>query len=606
MTRSNGRRRTFVLSAALAVFCLIGVAGAARTDNDSLNMVPSDSLFCVRINNLDAALGQVDMFLVGLFPLNVSMQVKGQLGQMVGSADAKGINTAGSFTIFGPLPDNPDPSRFGILVPVSDYQQFVSGNPNVSAADAAGISKIGPGDEKILSVVQVGNYALAAHVGDDQGLAAAKKALSNNSTGLAGNLDAAELRRANSAPVWAYGNIQLAGKMFGPMLQAQLAKTKDMMEQMDGQGQMQMGSAAGVIKMYSTMLDTLMKEAKYASLTLEPSGNKIGVGFVVAAVPGMGMADMLKGGAAKSENKLLGYLDNGAAMYLTASADSPCWEKISEAYINLLPSLMGGNLPTADVEKLKQLATEATAAVGGPIAVEAFAKPQSKPPFEARYVATLKDPSKLYEIIETTSKMMSSGPLANLYKSMGVDFSFDLQRKAATYKDIAIDEIKVKIVATDANAPQGQMIAAMYGGGFNVQMAPVNNLLVYAVGQDPGPAVRELIDKVKSPSPSQVPSEIQAALQLIPGADKADFFMTYNIVRVMQLVSAFVPIPIPQANVPSQSAVAIAGNVGDGKMKLDFAVPKQHVTEVMGLVMQMQMQQRQQQRQMQENNGGEG
>ncbi len=598
MTRSKGLRRTLVLSATLLVFCLAGISRPARAADDSLKMVPGDSLFCVRINNLDAALGQVDMFLAGLIPMGVSMPVKAQLGQMLGSPDAKGINTAGSFTLFGPLPGSGDPTRIGVLVPVSNYQQFVSGNTNVTAADASGISKIGPEGQQMLAVTQLGDYALATPVGDDQGLAQAKKTLSAASSGLASNLDAAELQRASSAPVWAYGNIQLAGKMFGPMIQAQLAAAKNAMQQAQGQGQMTMAPAAAVINMYSTMLDSLMKEAKYASLTLEPSGNKIGVGFVVAAVPGMGMADMLKGAATKPENKLLGYLDNGAAMYFAGSTDSPFWQKITEAYVNLLPSMMGGDLSSADVDKFKQLATNATAAFGGPVAMSFSAKAQSKPPFEARYVATLKDPSKFYQVVEEASKMMSDGPIAELYKNMGMSFAFDLTRKAETYKDVAIDTIKMKIAATDANSPQGQMIASMYGGGFNVQIATVDNLLVYAAGADPAPALHELIDKVKGSGPGQIPSEMQASLQLIPGAQKADFFMTYNIIRVMQWATAFMPIPLPQTNMPSQSSVAIAGNVGDGKMKLDIAVPKQQVMEVMGLVMQMQMQQ------MQQNNGG--
>jgi len=90
---------------------------------------------------------------------------------------------------------------------------------------------------------------------------------------------------------------------------------------------------------------------------------------------------------------------------------------------------------------------------------------------------------------------------------------------------------------------------------------------------------------------------MQTAMQLIPGAEKADFFITYSILRLMPMVSAFAPIPIPQMNMPSQSAIAFAGNVGDGKMTVDLAVPKQQVMEVMGFVMQMQMQQMQQMQQ---------
>jgi hypothetical protein len=558
-------------------------------------MVPGDCLFCVRINNLDAALGQVDLFLNGVFPIpgGVSMPVKAQLGQLLGSADAKGLNTAGSFTVFGPLPggDDPDPSRIGILIPVSDYKQFVSGNQNVGEPDASGISKISPDGDDLLAMTQMGSYALATRIGAEQGLAQAKKLLSGSTTGLAGSLDAAELKRAGSAPVWVYGNLQLAGKMFGPVLQAQLASLKGALQQAQGEGQVAMAPAAAAMDMYTTMLDTLTKEARYASVALEPSADKIGLGLAVAAAPGTNMADMLKGAATKPENKLRGYLQNGAAVYFSGSMNAPFWQKINEAYISMLPGMMGNKLSTADAEKLKKMMTDISAAFDGPVAGALSVNPQNKPPFEMKYVAALKDSAKFYQMLDEVSKMMNEGPIAEFYKSMGMNITFDLKRKTDTYKDVAIDTIKMKIAPTDADSPEAQMITAMYGGELSIQLAATNNLLIYTLAQDPATMMRQLIDQVKSGA-GQVPSEMQSAMQMIPGADKADFFMTYSIIRLMQIASVFAP--IPQVNMPSQSAVAVAGNVGDGKMTLDLAVPKQQVMEVMQLVMQMQMQQMQQ------------
>lgn len=582
---------TMLVGAALTTFGIAGSAGAAP--EDLLKMVPANSLFCVQINNLDGALLQVNAFLAGLLPMDVSMPVKALLGEMLGSPDARGVNMAGSFAVFSPLPGAaaPDPTRFGILVPVSNYSQFVSGNPNVSAADADGISKIGPAGAAMLSVTQVGGFALVSPVGDDQALVQAKKALSSNTSGLAGQLDAAELKRATSAPLWAYGNIQSAGKMFGPMIQAQLAAAKSVMEQVQEQGQMGMAQAGAAMDMYSTMLDSLLKEGKYASLTLEPSATKIGVGLVVGAVPDTSMADMLKGAGAKERNTLLGYLQDGAAVHFAGSMDAPFWQKINEAYIDMLPTLMSDAFSTADIETFKKMAADATAALGGSLAGSFSVNTQAKPPFQIRYVAALKDPAKFNQVLDQAAKVMENGALAEFYKEMGMDFSIEVQRKAQTYKDVAIDTIKMKIGSTDPDSAEGQMLAAMYGDGMNVQMAATDNLLLYCVGQDPGSMLRELIDQVKGSGPGQIPSEAQAALRLIDGADRADFFMSCNLIRVMQMAAAFAPLPIPQTAVPSQSAVAIAGNIGDGKMRLDVAVPKQQVLDIMGMVMQMQMQQ---------------
>ncbi len=598
MARSKGTTRALVSSAMLLVVCALalGVAGPARAADDSMKMIPGDCLFCVRINNLNGALGQVDMFLAGLFPMGVSMPVKAQMGQMLGSADPKGIDMAGSFAVFGPLPggDAPDPSRIGVLIPVSDYQQFVGGgNLNVSEPDASGISKIGPAGGQILAVTQVGSYALATTLGNEQALIQAKKLLAGSTSGLAASLDAAELKRATDAPVWAYGNIQLAGKMFGPMVQGKIQEAKSMFQATEAQGQRAMASAGAALDMYSAMLDSLMKETKFISLSLEPSGDKIGAGFVVAAMPGTGMADMLKGAATKPDNKLLGYLQNGAAMNFTGTMSSPFWLKVNQAYIDLLPKLLGNDASADDMQRLKKMVTDSCEALGGSIAGSFSVDAKSKPPFQVKYAAELKDAAKFYQVMDGASKMMSEGPIADFYEKMGMKMSFDLKRKAETYKGVSVDEIKFTMEPTDANAPEMQMVTAMYGGGLNIRLATVDNLLLYAFAQDSASMVHELIDQAKAGGPKQVPSEVQAAMQLIPGADKADFFVSCNVLRMAQMMNAMTPMQIPPS-MPTQGNLAVAGNVGDGKMTVNVAVPKQHVMEVMGLVMQMQMQQMQQ------------
>jgi len=110
-----------------------------------MSVIPAESLFCVKINNLTATLAKVDQFLTGVSPIGVSMMVPMQLAGLLGSPDANGINMSGNFAIFGPLPggDKPSFSRIAVLVPVSDYDRFVKGNPKVTPPDAQGISGIG-------------------------------------------------------------------------------------------------------------------------------------------------------------------------------------------------------------------------------------------------------------------------------------------------------------------------------------------------------------------------------------------------------------------------------------------------------------------------------
>ena len=279
MTSSGHATRALVLSTLLLASTVIGFgfAAPAHGASDPMKMVPSDCLFCVRINSLDEALGQTDLFLAGVSPFGIGMMAKAQLGQLLGSADLSGVDTAGGFALFGPLPGGgPDPTRIGLLVPVSNYRQFVSGNANVSDADAKGISQIGPAGSPMMAVTQVGDFALVSTPGNEEALAQAKTSLAGTAglagtlagtAGLAGTLDATELKQSSTAPVWAYANVKLAGQMFGPMVQAKIQEAKQGIAEMNAQGQAQpgMAQAEAGMDMYAAALDTLMKETQFIS-----------------------------------------------------------------------------------------------------------------------------------------------------------------------------------------------------------------------------------------------------------------------------------------------------------------------------------------------------
>lgn len=598
MTQSSRSKKAVILSVLCAVVLAIA-SPATAASGDPLTMVPADSLFCVRINNLDGTLGQIDMFLSGLMPMpmGVSMPVKAQLAQFLGSTQPQGIDTSGGFVVFGPLPGgDPDPSRIGLLVPVSNYQQFVSGNPNVGQPDGQGFSQIGPQGAAMLTAVEAGGYTLVSTIGNESALTAMKA--SGAASNLAASLDAAELKRSTAEPLWIYANIELAGKLFGPMIQAQIEQMKQGMQVMDAQGQDAMAKqAAANMDASAAVLDTLMKEAKYLSLSLNPNLEKVGLSVVLAGTPGSGLADMFKGNAAGADSKFQGYMKDGAAVNFTGSMNSPFWKKLNEMYIDLMPKMMGETASGEDVAAFKKIATDAMEAFGGPLAGSFSVDTSGKPPFEVTYVAALKDPAKFYRVMEEASKAMTDGPLADLYKEMGMECTFDFKKNASSYEGVSIDAVTFSLKATDADSPQAQMINAIYGDGLDVQMATVNNQLVYALGQDSQAGVKKLIDQVKAGGPKQVPAEVRTAMATIPGAEKADFFMTLNVLRLMKIASTFAPMPLPQTDIPTQSNIAIAADTAGGKMTVDLAIPKQHVIEIMGVVMQMQQMQMQMQMQ---------
>jgi hypothetical protein len=608
MVQSSKLNRATITSA--LVLALSGIAWAAagtsapaKPMDDPLKMIPADSLFCVRINNLNAALGQVDLFLVGLAPTGVSMPAKAMLGQLVGSPEPVGLNMSGDFVVFGSMPDsNNAEMSIAVLAPVSDYGQFATGNPNVKPANAQGISKISSqGESPMASVVQVGSYALASMADSNDAILALKKKLTGSTTGLTANLDPAELKRAGSAPVWAYLNVPVVAKKYGAVIKSGIETAKAMAGAM--QGQQNPSGAAGAqmaMDIYGSMFDSLMNQARFVTLSLDPNASSMRATIAVAALPNTQMADTLKSSSVKLDPKMLGYTRNGSAFNLALSIDPAKWEKLNAMFLDVLAKSMAQNLSADDIAQIKKLTADSTGVMGGMIVGSIVIDAENKPPFNMRYVATLKDPAKFNQVLDEAVKMMNGGPLGKLYEKLGMKMTAALKRNAATYKDVSIDSMRLSVAMTDANSPAGQAVASMYGSGLNVQFATANGLLVYAAGVDPNATMREAIDQVKAGGPSGMPSETQAALQLIPTASQGSCFVTFNALRYLQMIAAVVPMPVPHTPMATQSNIALAGACGDGKATIEIALPKQHVTEIMGAVMQMQQQQMQQKQQQQE------
>ena len=137
----------------------------------------------------------------------------------------------------------------------------------------------------------------------------------------------------------------------------------------------------------------------------------------------------------------------------------------------------------------------------------------------------------------------------------------------------------------------------MYGEGFDYRWGITKGLFLCAVGGDVDSEIHKLIDQVQADSKKQIGSETKAAIALLPGADKADLLVTFNLLRVIKMATSMMPMPIPPINAPTKSNIVIAGNAGEGKLVVDIAIPKEHLTEIMGAFMMMQQQQMQQMQQ---------
>ncbi|NIP51468.1 MAG: hypothetical protein GWN67_28185 [Phycisphaerae bacterium] len=565
------------------------------TNDELLQILPAESLFCVRVNNLDTAISSMDQFLSGILPQSseVSMLVRMQFAKILGSAELNGVNMGGNFAIFGPIlnTDLSDPDNIAILVPVTDYNQFVSGNPNVGQPDEKGISKIISDGVHPLLVTQVKGYALISPQGNDNELIVTAKSISEgNSTGLESVLDAAEAQEAIKEPLWMYGNIQQVSKTFGPLLSGQLEQMKQMMKGIESEEQMSMGPSVKSIETYISILETLMNETKSLSLTVRPRPNVCNLTFSVSAVSGTEMANMLAADTSiVKENRLLGYLEDGAMMNFAGNMNAPLWKQLNLKSIDLLTAFAGEAMTAEDITKMKTMVTDMLSSLGGPVAFSFFIDANSKPPFAFKYILEVKDADKFNNVLEEASEMMNVGGIADFYKSLGLEMGFTVKRGIDSYRGVSIDSVKFVMRSTDPNSPQGQMIDALYDDGFEYKLAIVDGLCVFAVGGDLDSAIHKLIDEVKAGGPRQMAAEMKAALTLLPEAGGADFMGTYNFLRLFKMAGAmagaFMPVPMPmtQIDIPTKSNIVFAGKASNGKITMDIALPKEHLMEMMGM-----------------------
>ncbi|MDT8300033.1 MAG: hypothetical protein RQ760_01025 [Sedimentisphaerales bacterium] len=151
----NSRRLRNFVTAGLAVLLLCGGLSAGsstrRASDGLLRIVPGKSLFCVRVNKFENTIEAVNEFLKDVAPVSfdAETEVFSKLGELLGDDNLRGINRKGNVAIFGMVVQgeqaggHPMANMFiGALVPVRNYDKFISGNPNCGEPDGEGISTI--------------------------------------------------------------------------------------------------------------------------------------------------------------------------------------------------------------------------------------------------------------------------------------------------------------------------------------------------------------------------------------------------------------------------------------------------------------------------------
>jgi len=579
---------------------IIAATTAETPAQELLTLLPAECLCAVRARNLEYTCGQIDQFIAGAspVPVGISMLLRSQLARLLASPQLNGINMSGDFALFVALSQGqttvPGPQDLfvGFLVPVTDYIRFTGANPNCSQPDADNVSTITSGQMPPILATPVGSFMLMTIGGSHDRLTAIARTMNAGSkSGLAGRVGPEEAELAADAPVWAYANVQLFGQVFGPLVIGRLQQAKAAMPQMPQQG---LPDIAGVMDTYISIFQQLMQELNTVTATLHPQPQLCKLSVSVAAVPGTELAGMLAGAPGpRLENPLLAYLENEAVVNFAGNMDTPFWKALQSKSLDFMDSVFPEMIPAEKITAINKINADMLDAAAGPVAFSMTVAPQGKPPFAGRYIVNVKDPEKYMELLYESTELWNPQKTIDENK-WPLEMSFVTHRNTSSYKGYSIDSAEFSIQAGDANSPQAQAINAIYPEGLHYRWTTVEKLYLMTIGAKPDSAIRQVIDQAMADTPAEIADQPQNALAMLPDAKNADFFATFNLVRLLNMVMGFAPVPMPMVSMPTSSNLALAGNVADGRMVVKIALPKQHLMEIVSVFQTMAQQKMQQ------------
>ncbi|MCF7956779.1 MAG: hypothetical protein K9M75_13330 [Phycisphaerae bacterium] len=519
--------------------------------NDPLNLVPADALFCVRINNFGDALSRLDQFLLGVIPMMppLTSLANTQIANIIGNPTLSGINFDGNVIIFTTFDLAANEATDAILAPVTSYEEFVNGHPNCSKPDADGFRTITSQNTKldklIIARAPGGKYAyITGAVNKATMLKLINSAKTNSMVGV---LTANEKKLASTAPLWAYGNLELIASNFKPKIRTFLKSIPKL---------------AG--KDSSEIVPNNIGKFKSVSLTLNPSDQKLTLGLSLTAKQGTELANLLVADpTAKKGFGLTGYLKKNAIINLVVKINKPLRDKIIDLIIT--------STPPEDATIVKQMAD----IVGSEMA-SSLSFAQDGMSYSNATIFQLNDPQKASDLFDLQYKkqasMQNSGPM----KINGIE----------TFNNTRI-------------YLQERTIARAYPISNNASTAVSSDKFLYCTGSLD--EMKKLINK--SQVPVMKPSgDIAKALQIVNNSDNMDFIASLNLLRLVKLglgskaaSSGSVPlapikaIMISELNTDFNSCMAIAGKFDSGRADLCLVLPKDHLMEIFSLYLKTQM-----------------
>ncbi|MHC5083944.1 MAG: TlpA family protein disulfide reductase, partial [Planctomycetota bacterium] len=544
-----------------------------------------DCLVCVKVNNFSGSLGKLDMYLAGVSPMPLAMLVNMQLAGAVGDPMMTGLDMTGDVVFFA-LPSakgSTEPPAMGLMVPVTNYEEFIKNNPNCTKG-ADNVTTLAPPQSPMGSFVMMaapGNkHALVLPENMKPSLTKALQAITTKSgKQLSSRLNASQTKDAAEAPMFVYVNVASLYDRFSQ----DLLDTLNEVQKMAPEGAA--GTQAFGMEMITGMVEGFGKDVDSLTLTLNPEATILKINSSVRAKDGTDLAKMLAADPqAPKSFKLGGYLDDASAVNGLIKMNRPFFTKINDKFLDIM------NASTDDAEMKKQTAEMKTImktlmdSMGNEISFS-FSYAAGMPPIVLREVIDVKS-DNFFDAAVTKGLAYTNA----MYKAMDVPMTMAYQENVSSHKGIQINSMTLKMdmpadVTPEMQAQMAQMGAMM---NFNYHIAQSGKKAYVTMGQGSEETIKTMIDQSDS---GTIPAEFQAALDTFEKTPYSDYVCSVNVIRLMTGLGEMMgsmgnqpgmpPIPniFGQLNVESNSSMALGGQIADGQ----------------AMAAQMQMQQQMQQ-----------
>ena len=604
---------------------------AAVGDDELLRLIPEEALFCLRINNMDESLMVFDKYLTGISPVGLNGLLKAQLGKITGDAMLSDIDTEGNFVVFGIKPwtsganeETSDDPIIGMIVATKGNQFTVKyQNSNIGSSNYGLLVPKSPFE----------------HAG---GMLQDKIGKSSIIT----KLNAEEYKRATTAPIWAFGNLDQVAKDFKnelnksfaidggnrnnqdqeekPMTaeekkealkkkreeKKRLIEAKRKGERVD-EAEVAEGSQMDkineqnmkAIKAYVDFAKSVVMDADYASVAIVPSETQLDIQCKYGAKANTQVAEMLTDESDRSELEYAGVLSGTDTFNIVSKVNKESLEELNAFFMDML---MGMSDPQS-AKNVKSLMKQTMEASGDEVAF-AFSLVDGKPPFRVVSIVEVNDSEAYRSAAKQMNSAMTSG---NAGAQMPITVSY--QDHFGEYSGVPIDRMLISFNMPEGS-PESAAINQMYGEGMDYRIAYTDELDITIVGPYADEQVRNTIDRLRA---KQVSGDMKTVMDTIPNARNSAFAGSFNFLRLLQGLSGAVksfPMPGPQAMIVSAlfdglgqgepvSCLAFAGNANNGTLELHVVLPKKHLAEIVPVINQIKLRQQHMMQQMNQPQG---